>query len=288
LLGLLPRHLARSLCGNLATFAICVLRKKKPLQTAHKTIAIAFPEWNEDQRWVVLKTSVRHLLLNIAEIAHFPIHNRDSIEEIVLLEGLEHYQAAVAQGKGVLILSGHFSAFELFPMTLGLLKLPIHFLVRPINNPMINQLISHYRSIFGSVPIGKNQAAKQVLNILRYQGTVCMTIDQNTTLNEGIFVDFFSKPACTTTGLARLALKTEAAVVPGFIIWDEHMKKYRLSFDPAIEMIRTGDRSFDVRQNTLQFTQLIEKYVRAYPEQWTRWVHNRWKTRPIEEMKMSL
>jgi KDO2-lipid IV(A) lauroyltransferase len=99
---------------------------------------------------------------------------------------------------------------------------------------------------------------------------------------QGVFVDFFGIPACTASGLARIALRTDAAVLPGFTIWDEDLGKYRLRFDPSLELIRTGDQEADIVANTQMFTKVIEEYVRKYPEQWL-WVHRRWKTRPEGE-----
>jgi KDO2-lipid IV(A) lauroyltransferase len=92
-------------------------------------------------------------------------------------------------------------------------------------------------------------------------------------------VDFFGIPACTASGLARIALRTDAAVVPGFTVWDRVLHKYRLRFDPPVKLIRTGNEEADIIANTGQFTKVIEDYVRRYPDQWL-WVHRRWKTRP--------
>jgi len=107
-------------------------------------------------------------------------------------------------------------------------------------------------------------------------------MDTNMTPPQGVFVDFFGIKACTASGLARIALRTDAAVVPGFTIWDESLKKYRLRFDPAIELVRTGNLEADIIANTQKFTKVIEDYVRQYPDQWL-WVHRRWKTRPEGE-----
>jgi len=106
--------------------------------------------------------------------------------------------------------------------------------------------------------------------------------DQNTMPEEGVFVEFFGTPACTTTGIARVALHTDAAVVPGYAVWDERLGKYRLRFEPAIELARTGDPERDVLVNTQKFTTVIEEIIRKYPEQWV-WVHARWKMRPKGE-----
>ena len=110
-------------------------------------------------------------------------------------------------------------------------------------------------------------------------GTVGILADHNTLLAEGVFVDFFGIPACTTAGLARFALHTDAAVVPGFLHWDAALRKYRLCFEPAVELVRTGDDATDIRENTQRFTRVVENYVRRNPDQWL-WLHRRWKTRP--------
>src|SRR2546427_526550 len=94
------------------------------------------------------------------------------------------------------------------------------------------------------------------------------------------FENFFGIPACTASGLARIALRTDAAVVPGFTIWDAKLQKYRLRFDPVVELIRTGNDEADIIANTQRFTKIIEDFVRRYPDQWL-WVHRRWKTRPV-------
>jgi len=104
-------------------------------------------------------------------------------------------------------------------------------------------------------------------------------MDQNMTPPQGVFVDFFGVPACTASGIARVALKTDAAVVPAFTIWDPVLRKYRVHFEPAVTLIRTYDNEADVVSNTAKFTKILEEFVRKYPDQWL-WVHKRWKTRP--------
>ena len=95
-------------------------------------------------------------------------------------------------------------------------------------------------------------------------------------------MDFFGTPACTSTGIARVALHTDAAVVPGYAVWDESLGKYRLRFEPALELVRTGDTEKDVVENTARFAKVIEEIIRKYPDQWV-WVHARWKNRPKGE-----
>jgi KDO2-lipid IV(A) lauroyltransferase len=200
----------------------------------------------------------------------------------VLLDGFENFASAQARGKGVLFLTGHMSAWELAPFAQALFGYPLHFLARAIDNACVDALVTRYRCLSGNLPVEKNQSARAVLKILAAGGTVGILADHNTLLTEGVFVDFFGIPACTTAGLARFALHTDAAVVPGFLHWDPAIRKYRLCFEPAVQLIRTGDDATDIRENTQQFTRVIENYVRRYPDQWL-WVHRRWKTRPPGE-----
>jgi KDO2-lipid IV(A) lauroyltransferase len=113
-------------------------------------------------------------------------------------------------------------------------------------------------------------------------GTVGVLADHNTAIEEGVFVNFFGLPASTTSGLARLALRTGAAVVPGFLSWDEARRQYTLQFQPAVELVRTGNEESDIVENTARFSRVIENYIRAHPDQWL-WIHKRWKTRPPGE-----
>lgn len=222
---------------------------------------------------------VRQLGWMAAEFARFPRYSKGNIEHTVLLDGFENFASAREWGKGVLFLTGHMSAFELAPFAQALFGNPLHFLVRPIDNPRVDALITKYRCLSGNLPIDKNQSARAVLKVLSANGTVGILADHNTGLNEGVFVDFFGIPACTTAGLARFAQHTGAAVVPGFLHWDHAIRKYRLCFEPAVELARSGDDAADIVENTQRFTRVIENYVRRHPDQWL-WVHRRWKTRP--------
>jgi len=247
-----------------------------------ENLSLAFPEWSKNQRRAALRGMVRQLGWMGAEFAHFPRYTKENIERLVLLDGFENFASAQTRGKGVLFLTGHMSAWELAPFAQALFGYPLHFLVRAVDNPRVDALITRYRCLSGNSPIEKNQSARAVLKVLAAGGTVGVLADHNTLLAEGVFVDFFGVPACTTAGLARFALHTDAAVVPGFLHWDDSLRKYRLCFEPAVGVVRTGDDATDIRENTQRFTRVIENYVRRYPDQWL-WVHRRWKTRPSGE-----
>jgi KDO2-lipid IV(A) lauroyltransferase len=279
-IGAMPRPLARFVGARTAAFLFWMRPRLRG--AAAENLKLAFPEWTKKQRKAAIRGMVRQLGWMAAEFAHFPKHTKKNIDRIILLDGFENFANGQARGKGVLFLTGHMSAWEMAPFAQALYGNPLHFLVRPIDNPRVDALITKYRCLNGNQPIDKNQSARAVLKVLRDKGTVGILADQNTQITEGVFVDFFGIPACTTAGLARFALHTGAAVVPVFVHWDDATRKYRLCFDPEVELIRTGDDATDIRENTQRFTRVIENYVRRYPDQWL-WVHRRWKTRPPGE-----
>ena len=279
-IGAMPRALARFVGAR--TAALLFWLRPRLRAAAAENLKLAFPEWNNKQRRAAIRGMVWQLGWMAAEFAHFPRHTRQNIDRVILLDGFENFANAQARGKGVLFLTGHMSAWEMAPFAQALYGNPLHFLVRPIDNARVDALITKYRCLNGNQPIDKNQSARAVLKVLREKGTVGILADQNTQPTEGVFVDFFGIPACTTAGLARFALHTDAAVVPVFVHWDDRTRKYRLCFDPQVELVRTGDDATDIRENTQRFTRAIENYVRRYPDQWL-WVHRRWKTRPPGE-----
>jgi KDO2-lipid IV(A) lauroyltransferase len=151
--------------------------------------------------------------------------------------------------------------------------------MRPLDNVYLDRLTRQYRTMHGNSMVDKDDFVRGLLSAMKAGETVGILMDTNMTPPQGVFVDFFGIPACTASGLARIALRTDAAVIPGFTIWDPALRKYRLRFDPAINLVRTGDDDADAVANTALFTKVIEDYVRRYPDQWL-WVHRRWKTRP--------
>ncbi len=279
-LGVLPRRAARFVGASFAAVAYSI---RTPLRrTAMFNLHLVFPDWSAQKRKQVIRGMVRQIGWMAGEFSQFPKYTRERIESIVVLDGFEHFDEARRRGRGVLFLTGHMSAWELAPFAHALYGYPLHFLVRPIANRRVDALINHYRCLSGNRPIDKNRSARAILRVLNDGGTVGILSDHNTSLEEGVFVDFFGIPASTTSGLARLALRTDAAVVPGFLSWDVDRCKYRLRFEHPVELARSGDEEADVRETTARFTKVIEEYVRAHPDQWL-WVHKRWKTRPPGE-----
>jgi len=279
-LGILPRGLARRIGVTVVTLAFFLRPALR--RVAHFNLKVAFPEWSDAQRRQAIRGMVRQVGWMAGEFSQFPRYTRENIEQIVVYDGFENFAAAHARGKGILFLTGHMSAWELAPFAHALYGYPLHFLVRPIDNQRVDALINGYRCLSGNRPIDKNRSARAMLSVLAEGGTVGLLMDHNTSLEEGVFVDFFGASACTSSGLARIAQRTEAAVVPGFLYWDDSLRKYRLRFEPAVELARTADSEQDVRENTARFMHVVEDYVRRHPDQWL-WVHKRWKTRPPGE-----
>jgi KDO2-lipid IV(A) lauroyltransferase len=280
LLGLLPRPAARFVAAKLTSVAYAL--RPNLQRTAMFNLELAFPEMSDTDRRGIVRGMVRQLGWLAAEFSQFPKLTRENIERVVTVEGSENFDAARRRGKGVLFLTGHMSAWELSSFAHALYGHPLHFLVRPLANRQVDELVNRYRCLSGNQLIEKNRSARAILKVLADGGTVGILADHNTIVEEGVFVNFFGIPASTTAGLARIALRTDAAVVPGFLHWDQARGKYVLRFEPAAELRRTGDEEMDVRENTARFTGVIETYVRTHPEQWL-WAHKRWKTRPPGE-----
>jgi KDO2-lipid IV(A) lauroyltransferase len=279
-LALFPRPVARAVAAAVVRLLLVFLPKLR--KTAEFNLKLAFPEWSDTKRRATLHGMARNLGWMAAEFARLPNYTRENIENVVILDGHENFLEGKSRGKGVIYLTGHIGAWELSSYGHALYGFPLHYMARPLDNGPLDKLVNEYRGRAGNVPIYKNEAARMMLKVLKDAGTIGILADQNTMPGEGIFVDFFGTAACTTTGVARVALHTDAAVVPGYAFWDASLRKYRLRFEPPVDLIRTGDQERDIRENTQRFAKVIEEIIRKHPEQWV-WIHARWKNRPEGE-----
>jgi KDO2-lipid IV(A) lauroyltransferase len=279
-LGALPRTVARAFAVTVTRFLFWTQPRLR--KTAEFNLRLAFPEWTDEQRRDVTYKMVRYLGWMAVEFARFPRLTKENIEDLVVLDGHKNFLEGQRRGKGVMYLTGHIGAWELSSFAHALYGYPLHYTARPLDNKRLDALVNQYRCASGNKPIFKNESARVMLRILKDSGTIGILADQNTLPAEGVFVDFFGKQACTTTGIARVALHTGAAVVPGYAYWDEAVQKYRLRFEPPVELIDTGDTERDMFENTQRFAKVIEEIIRKHPEQWV-WIHKRWKTRPAGE-----
>ncbi len=277
LLGALPRPLAR--CAGILLARTVYLLHGRLRRVGMRNLEIAFPEKSRAQRRRILKGVFNSLGRQLAEFCRFPKYTGKNVGEVAVYDGFEHFEAARARGKGVLFLTAHMGGWEIGSFAHSLHGNVLRIVVRPLDNPYLDAMVDRYRTLHGNSTFGKQDFARGLLAAMKAGETVGILMDQNMTPPAGVFVDFFGQPACTASGLARVAAHTGAAVVPGFTLWDATLRKYRIRFEPAVELTRTGDEEADVVTNTAKFTKMIEEFARRYPEQWL-WVHRRWKTRP--------
>ncbi len=278
-LGWMPHRMARSICGLLAALAYAFWPHLR--RVGMFNLRLIFPDLSEKQRRKILRGVFRNFGRTLADFAYFPRLGRENIEKLIVYDGFEHYAAAQKRGKGVLFLTAHFGNWELGSFAHGVYGYPCHFVVRRMDNPLIDALVNRYRSLSGGQPIEKRDFSRQVLRAFARGEAVGVLMDQNMAPSEGVFVEFMDRLACTTTGPARVARRAGAAIVLGLVIWDRRLKKYRLRFE-SVDWLSRDDPEEEIIANTANFTRRIEAYVREYPDQWL-WVHRRWKTRPPDE-----
>jgi len=280
LLGALPRRVARAIGAALGDFALLLLPRLR--NAGERNLEIAFPDRPREERNQILRNAMRNLGRQLAEFCRMSRYTRSSIAAIARCEGEKHFLAAQARGRGTLVLTGHVGAWELSSFYHSLLGHPMALVIRRLDNPKVDALVNHIRSLHGNSVIHKDDFARGLLSAMRRNETVGILMDTNMTPPQGVFVPFFGVAACTASGLARVALKTGATVLPGYMVWEESEQKYVLRFDAPLELVRSGEDEADILANTALFTRVLEETIRRYPEQWL-WVHRRWKTRPPGE-----
>jgi KDO2-lipid IV(A) lauroyltransferase len=245
-------------------------------RVAMRNFELVLPELPAAERPARVNACFRSLARVFAAVAKFPDINRSNVHKWIRYEGYEHFEAALKRGKGVLFATGHLGNWELSAYAHALMSQPMSFVVRPLDNPLLDALATRLRQSSGNTVIGRRDLIRPILRALQANGAVGILADQNVAASEGVFVDFFGRKACVDAGLARLAARTGAAVIPGFALWSDAEGRYILKFYPALPII--GDEAVDTQ--TVQSA--LEQAIREYPDQWL-WIHRRWKTRPPGE-----
>lgn len=279
-IGTLPRSLARSVGASVGNLAFNALPRLRGVGLTN--LKLAYPDWNESQRERLLQTVYRNLGYLLAEFCLMPGYSADQARKFIQYEGLEHYLEARDAGRGVLVLTGHLGAWELSSFFHSLVGYPMGLVIRRLDNPLVDDFVNKIRCLHGNRVIHKDDFARGLISSMRRGETVGILMDTNMTPPQGAFVPFFGVEACTALGLARIAGKTGAAVLPGFLLWHEASQDFTLRFGPVLPMMQTGDAEADALANTAVFTAKIEEAIRQNPEQWL-WMHRRWKTRPAGE-----
>jgi KDO2-lipid IV(A) lauroyltransferase len=283
LLALPPRSIARSIGASIGAIAYHLLGRLR--STGRSNLALAYPEKSQAERETILRGVYRSLGWEMAEFCQMSRYTPEQAGKFIRYEGLENYLAARSQGKGVLVLTGHLGAWELSSFYHSLVGYPMSLVIRRLDNPLVDAFVNRIRCLHGNRVIHKDDFARGLLTAMHNGDTVGILMDTNMTPPQGVFVPFFGVEACTATALARVALKSGAAVVPGFLVWHEQEGRYVLHFGAPLELIRSADPQADIVANTALFTAVTESYIRQYPDQWL-WVHRRWKTRPEGQPKL--
>jgi KDO2-lipid IV(A) lauroyltransferase len=282
ILGAMPRSMAVAtgrVAGRIAYRMLSKLRR-----TGERNLQLAYPEQSEAEHARTLRGSFESLGRLLGEFSHFPNATPESLRRMIVYdeESIQRLREVQKDKRGIIFLTGHIGAWELISFAWSALEHPLSFLVRPIDNPRVEELIENMRTRFGNTAINKKTAARAAIRVLRDGGTLGILADLNTHPHEGVFVPFFNHLACTTAGAATLALRTDAAVMPVCAVWEEARKCFVFYGLPLVELVRTGDDKRDVEINTANFTAALEQLIRRHPEQWL-WIHKRWRTRPQGE-----
>src|SRR5438093_12338781 len=266
--------------GELAAL-VAYLLDRRHRRVGMRNLEIAFPEKPIRERRRILRASFLNLGRMAVELAHLPRLSAERLRDMVRFADEEWWREATSweRSTGVLVLSGHFGNWELLVFAHGMRGHPVHMVHRAIANPLIDRWLNALRVRAGTRAIRKRHAARAVLAALHEHGFLVLPFDQNSTRGLGVFVDFFGEAASTNAGIARIALRTDAPIVPIFIVRDGRRARHTVHVLPIMQVERTGDDQADVVRNTQRFSDVFEDMVRRYPEQWL-WMHKRWKTRP--------
>lgn len=245
-----------------------------------KNLTMAFPEKTSEEIEALSKEVYRQLSITISEILFMFIGKFDIEKAIKNHQEAKEKLEDIAQNspQGVIVMTAHFSNWELAAHFLAKSGLPMLAIGRKGNNALIEENITiPFREKYGNQAVIKSKAMMLMIKRLKRSGNVGLLIDQKAGQSNSAKVDFFGKPAETTFSVASLKLKFDALVVPIFIARDSE-GLYEMIINDPIEY--TADEIEDKDQKleamTLRYNQAIEDVVRAYPSQWF-WMHNRWR-----------
>jgi len=278
LLGLVPLKHAYRLSSLLGLVAFRADKKHRNITIDNLTRALG-TEKNPQEIRIIAKRVFKNLFSIIFEIAWSLRLDPKDYQKYFNGRGISNFKTAYEKRKGILILTAHMGNWELLPITTAIIPLPLNILFRPLDFLPLDQFFIRLRSRFGAKMLSTAHSMRKVLGILQKGEVIAMLMDQNVDWYEGVFVNFFGRRACTNKGLALLARKTEAPVVPVFLIRKE--SGFIVEIGEEVPLIKTGDKTKDIEANTQQYNKIIEDIIRRYPDQWF-WVHQRWKTRPYQ------
>lgn len=269
-----PRGIANRL-GNLYA-QLLDLAVPRLRRVALRNLSFALPELSAARHREIVGGVYRSIGRLLVAFARFPSIDKHNVDNWIRYEGFEHFTNALTRGKGVLFATAHLGNWELSAFSHALMAQPMHVVVRPLDNALIDRFVEKRRALSGNTLIGKRDFARPILKALRENQAVGILVDQNASADTGVFVPFFGIPACVNVSFAKLAAHSGAAVIPGFAVWSDAERRYILRFYPEVSV--TGNAEVD----TASIQDALAKAIAQYPDQWL-WIHRRWKTRPPGE-----
>jgi len=279
-IGLFPLKTSMSIGKNIGYAIGSLIPKLK--KAGRRNLEIAFSDLSAEEKEKILRGTFESLGRHLGFVSHFRQFEREDIHKLVEVVGKEHFDKAHESGKGIIFFTGHFGSWEVFNLLPPAFGHKMNILVRRIDNPLVENFVDKMRTRLGCDTLDKKQSARQMFRVLENGEILGILADLNVQEKEGVFVDFFGVPASTTTSIAKLALKTNAIVLPAFAVWDEEKQKYVVHLESPVNYEKTANSEEDIKVLTQKITNVVEKYVRQYPEQWL-WIHKRWNTRPAGE-----
>ncbi|HXJ39094.1 MAG TPA: lysophospholipid acyltransferase family protein [Bryobacteraceae bacterium] len=245
-------------------------------RTAETNLRFAWPDRDAEWRRRIIDGIYASIGRVLVALSRFPSINKANVGDWIRYEGFEHYTRARELGKGVLFATAHLGNWELSAYAHALLTEPMNVVVRPLDNPIIDELVETRRGLSGNKLLSKRDFARSILHALRNNEPVGILVDQNSAPDNAVFAPFFGQLASSNMTFAKLAARSGATVIPGFAVWSEAEGKYILRFYPPVDI------SGDPAEDTIRIQAAVEAAVREYPDQWL-WIHRRWKTRPEGE-----
>lgn len=269
-----PLPVARALARRYARLLDLALPRLR--RVAMRNLSLAMPEKGETEHRRIADGVFDSIGRLLVCFARFPQIRRDNLSRWARFDGYEHFEEARKRGRGVLLATAHLGNWELGALAHALNGEPMDVVVRPLDNPRIDRLVARRRAACGNRVIEKRDAARAIFKALAANQTVGILMDQNSSLDQGTFVDFFGMPACSGTGFARIAARSGATVIPAFALWSNEEQRHVVRYYPAVEMTGSAE------EDTARLQKRLEAIIREHPDQWL-WIHRRWKTRPPGE-----
>ncbi len=252
-------------------FYVFHFRKKLTLQNLRH----AFPKKSQNEIKTIARASYQNVCISLLEVFWFSRFTPKKVRAIVKSDDLHKMDEVLAEGKGLIMLSGHFGNWELIALSVGLLSgHPLTIIVQEQRNKFVDRFMNSARTMFGNKVVVMDKAPREILRELRDNGVVAMLADQSGP-QEGLFVRYFHRPAATHKGPAVFSLRANAPIVMAFLI-REGNGRYKIELADVDTSTLTGTDDEKIRELTQRHVALLEHYVARYPDHWL-WMHKRWK-----------